>query len=200
MVTALLIEDNIENVNIVIQNFWEKVYIIKILKTKYEISNSINFQLIIANSNNLSNIDLIKLKKKYSFILYKIIIENNKRKIKIVHSPNNLSYINIDDKIYDELEKINYNHIYIGTEYLKESIKFDYLKYNREASNIQKQLYSLVANEYKTSIFNVKNNIIKATNLMYLNCDIIKLKKYFNFDYDYKPTPKIVIKTIVNKI
>lgn len=177
MVTALLIEDNIENVNIVIQNFWEKVYIIKILKTKYEISNSINFQLIIANSNNLSNIDLIKLKEKYSVILYKIIIENNKRKIKIVHSPNNLSYINIDDKIYDELEKINYNHIYIGTEYLKESIKFDYLKYNREASNIQKQLYSLVANEYKTSIFNVKNNIIKATNLMYLNCDIIKLKK-----------------------
>lgn len=76
----------------------------------------------------------------------------------------------------------------------------DYLQYSKEASNIQRQLYPLVAKKYKTSILNVKNNNIKATNLMYLNCDITKLKNYFNFAYDYKPTPKIVIKTIVNKL
>ena len=200
MITALLIEKNLENVNIVIKKFWMEIYIKGILKTTYEISNFSNTQLIIANIKNLSKVEIEVLKTEYSVILYEILIKNNKRVIKIVYSLDNLYYMNIDNKIYNELKKNNYNNIYIGTEYLKECIKLDYLQYSKEASNIQRQLYPLVAKKYKTSILNVKNNIIKATNLMYLNCDITKLKKYFNFVYDYKPTPKIVIKTIVNKL
>lgn len=185
MITALLIENNLENVNIVIQNFWMKVYIKAIIKTICEVSNFSNTQLIIANMNELKQKDIIKLKENYSVILYRVTIKNKNKKIETINSLNNISYLNVDNRIYDELEKINYNKIHIGTEYLKESIKFDYLKNNKEASNIQKQLYSLVAKKYETSVFNVKNNIINATNLMYTNCAITRLKKYFKFDYDY---------------
>lgn len=36
--------------------------------------------------------------------------------------------------------------------------------------------------------------------LMYYNCEIEKLKNYFNFDIDIKPKIKTVIETIVRKI
>lgn len=57
-----------------------------------------------------------------------------------------------------------------------------------------------MAKKYNTSIHNVKSNINRANNLMYYNCDIEKLKKYFTFDIDVKPKIKTVINTVINKI
>ena len=53
---------------------------------------------------------------------------------------------------------------------------------------------------YKDSTHNVKCSIIRATNSMYYECEIERLKKYFYFADDFKPTAKVVKNTIANKL
>lgn len=107
---------------------------------------------------------------------------------------------NLDKKIIAELKYLNYNFAHIGTEYLKECIKIDFLQYNGEAENLNTQIYPILAKKHNKKIFSIKNNIIKATNYMYNECQIEKLMQYFRFETDYKPTPKTIIKTIINKL
>lgn len=106
----------------------------------------------------------------------------------------------LDRKIISELQSLNYNLIHIGTKYLKECIKIDLIKYNGEAENLSKQIYPIIAKRYKKTIFSIKNNIIKATNYMYNECEIETLMNYFGYEIDYKPTPKIVIKAVIRKL
>lgn len=106
----------------------------------------------------------------------------------------------LDKKIVSELKYLNYNLTHLGTQYLKECIKIDFLKYDGEAENLSKQIYPMIAKKYKKKVFSIKNNIIKATSYMYNECKIEILMKYFGYDIDYKPTPKTVIKAIVRKL
>lgn len=106
----------------------------------------------------------------------------------------------LDKKIVSELKYLNYNLTHLGTQYLKECIKIDFLKYEGEAENLSKQIYPIIAKKYKKKVFSIKNNIIKATSYMYNECKIEILMKYFGYDIDYKPTPKTVIKAIVRKL
>lgn len=106
----------------------------------------------------------------------------------------------LDRKIVSELKYLNYNLTHLGTQYLKECIKIDFLKYNGEAENLSKQIYPMIAKKYKKKVFSIKNNIIKATSYMYNECKIEVLMKYFGYEIDYKPTPKTVIKAIVRKL
>lgn len=47
---------------------------------------------------------------------------------------------------------------------------------------------------------NIKNNIFKAIKYMYVENDIEKIKKYFSFHADVKPSAKLLINTIIKKI
>ena len=118
----------------------------------------------------------------------------------------NLQFLNIKEdlsqKICSELSSIGYNLSHIGTQYIKECILEIYQKGNLEyTQNLENYLYKKIAFMHDKSIKNVKSNIIKATNFMYAESDISFLKNYFHFsDEKKKPTPKIVISTILSKL
>ena len=137
-----------------------------------------SFQLKPTSQENL-------LKNLNDIITEKIVIKNEE---------------NLDKKIIAELKYLNYNFAHIGTEYLKECIKIDFLQYNGEAENLNTQIYPILAKKHNKKIFSIKNNIINTTNYMYNECQIEKLMQYFGYKIDYKPTPKAIIKTIINKL
>jgi len=103
-------------------------------------------------------------------------------------------------QIVQELLYLGYDISYRGTKYLVSVIEYISLNQNCNTENLKKNVYPTVAKKYNTSIHNVKSNINRANNLMYYNCDIEKLKKYFTFDIDVKPKIKTVINTVINKI
>ncbi len=106
----------------------------------------------------------------------------------------------LDNHILKELKYLGYNLSHCGTKYLLECIKIDYIKYSGEAENINKQIYPIISKKYNKSSFTIKNNIIKATNYMYAECEENKLLEYFKYVENQKPTPKMIIKTIIRKI
>lgn len=104
-------------------------------------------------------------------------------------------------RITAELKKLNFNLAHKGTNYLREAIEIINACRNQEFnSNLEKNIYPIIAAKHQKSIHNVKSNILKAINYMYRECEINNLKDYFYFSTDRKPTPKLIIFTIYNKI
>ena len=66
--------------------------------------------------------------------------------------------------------------------------------------NLNNEIYPILAQKYNKTVNTIKCNIIKATDSMYYDCDETLLKNYFHFYTDYKPRPKLVIYTVLNKI
>lgn len=99
-----------------------------------------------------------------------------------------------------ELEKLGYDFHYNGTNYLQDVILQMYLHDEFSVNSLQRDIYPIVSNTYNKSVHNIKCNINNATELMYCKCEQSKLKNYFNFYDDTKPTTKIVVYTVLNKI
>lgn len=108
----------------------------------------------------------------------------------------------LSKKISSELLYIGYNPSHIGTQYIKECILEIYENGVSEYSqNLENYVYKKIAFLHGKSFQNIKSNIIKATNFMYAESDMDIIKNYFHFnDNKRKPTPKIVISTILNKL
>lgn len=102
--------------------------------------------------------------------------------------------------IISEVKYLGYNLSYRGTQYLIKIIEILLLNQEKNLTNLEKEIYPILANIYKTSVFNIKSNIIKSTEQMYIDCENKKLRQYFGFLNDYKPTTKTVIYTIYNNI
>ena len=68
------------------------------------------------------------------------------------------------------------------------------------SDNLQGQIYPIIAKAHKRTPQNIKNSIINATEYMYRECNAERLRKYFSFSNDAKPSVKQVIFTITNKI
>jgi len=145
----------------------------------------------------------------------KMIIEENGTAISFINTTNDIVEIckrieneniekNIDylkDKVINELVSIGFCHTHQGTLYLAEAIIYMY-KYDKknQQKNIEKNVYKVIADKYNENIQKVKSNIIKATNYMYMESNVDMIKKYFHFYEDKKPTPKLVILTVLDKI
>lgn len=125
-------------------------------------------------------------------------------KIRDFEKRKNVFYMSNDlsKKILSELVYIGYNPSHIGTQYIKECIFEIYESKDLNLiHNLENCLYNKIACTHNKSFQNVKTNIMKATNYMYLESNIDLLKDYFHFnDSKRKPTPKMVISTILNKI
>ncbi len=121
-----------------------------------------------------------------------------------LHIYNNMSIhcskISEEQKIINELLYIGFNIKHIGTQYLYEAIMFINKTYPNLEINLERDVYSFIARKYKKSVVNIKNNIIKATNFMYAETPFEILQNYFSYNVDTKPTPKIIIITILKKI
>lgn len=108
---------------------------------------------------------------------------------------------NIRKIIKQELLSLGFNVKHVGTTYIAETIELAYEINNKQyCENLERYLYNKIAKMHSKSIQNIKTNISKATNCMYLHCNRDFLMKYFSFSYDYKPTPKMVINTILSKL
>lgn len=116
---------------------------------------------------------------------------------KLVEEKENTS---IEIKVINELKKLNYNFTYIGTKYLIESIILLYNKENFEDAKLDKEIYLKLSKKHNKTVNNIKTNIIHATDSMRYDCELDKLNKYFGFFVDEKPTPKIVIFTVINNL
>lgn len=103
-------------------------------------------------------------------------------------------------EITKEVKYLSYNLSYKGTKYLIDIVELLLLNKNQDYSNLKKDVYPIIANKYKTTVHNIKNNIVKATEQMYIECESKRLQQYFGFANDYKPTTKNVIYTIYSKI
>lgn len=107
---------------------------------------------------------------------------------------------NLRNKIIKELIYLGYDFSYKGTHYLIKTIEYIISNPDKYLENLEKNVYSEFAKSNNTSIHNIKCNITRANNMMYAECEIEKLKKYFGFTNDVKPKVKTVINTIVNKV
>ena len=116
---------------------------------------------------------------------------------------NELNYLNhaenIKQQITNELKFIGYDFKYKGTQYILEAI-IDIISNNNLdlLDNLEKNVYKYIAYKHNKSINNIKTNIIKATNYIYLYQNPEIIKTYFQLDI--KLTPKLVISTVLNKI
>ncbi len=106
----------------------------------------------------------------------------------------------IEHLVGEELRKLHYNFLYIGTKYLEESILLMYNKDNWENIKLEKDIYPILSKKHKKTVNNIKTNIINATDLMYYDCESNILREYFQICDNEKPTPKIVISTIINNL
>lgn len=110
-------------------------------------------------------------------------------------------YYHTNQFILSELHSIGLSLKLNGTKYLLESIYYIYSSNNYELiDNLEKNVYQVLAKQHHTTASNIKSNILKSINSMYLSTDIEKIKEYFSFDDDIKPTPKLLIEIILNKL
>lgn len=154
--------------------------VIIIINKIIDIKQSVNNNIVIEYIFNRSNDDEITYK------INKIIQSkdvNEKRK-----------------KIIQELNYINYNLEYKGTNYLIDVILYMYMNKNLMLNNLQKDIYPRIAEKYNTSVNTIRCNIRHATNNMYYECDDKRLKEYFGLGDNESPTSKEVIYTILNKL
>ena len=109
----------------------------------------------------------------------------------------------LEEKIYNELHKINFNFNYIGTKYLVDCISICRTLVNNISEintiNLKTNVFPIIAKKYKTTINCVKTNINRATTNMYYDCNEQYLNEYFNNYSDSKPTLKILIYTVLSK-
>lgn len=152
-------------------------------------------------------------KQQYLNKKYKNIITNFKYIIKSDSNEQNINSINsiISDisntnlkiyyKIEEELLTLGYDFKHHGTQYLIDTILYIYQSQNHTLYNLDKEIYPIISKKYNKTSNTLKCNIRNATELMYYNNNEEKIRKYFiNILNFKKPTPKIVISTILKKL
>ena len=101
--------------------------------------------------------------------------------------------------IISQLQYLNYNLGHKGTQYLIEAIMLIYQSGEYDIFNLKEDIYPIIAKKHKKTIHNIKGDINRANDYMYKVCKKAKIKEYFKFFDDTKPTVKNVIYTILNK-
>ena len=148
-----------------------------------------------------SNPEIMTLSKdKFHCLNYSEGLDNIGEKLLRLIEIKHLYLNNVKTSIIHELYSIGFKPYHKGTNYLIDST---YMVYNKEAhlcDNFEKNIYPIIAKKYDTSVNNVKSNIIKSINSMYAECELNKLKKYFHFTTDFKPTPKMIIYTVISNV
>lgn len=106
----------------------------------------------------------------------------------------------VKNKIKKEILFLGYDLSHKGTQYLIQTI--DYIVNNncKGTESLEKHIYPIISKMYNDTSHNIKCRINRATEAMYYNCDMIKLKDYFNLQNDTKPKVKTIINTIIDNI
>lgn len=112
---------------------------------------------------------------------------------------NDIESNDIEKRIKKELTYIGMNLNHIGTKYLIKAILEVYF-HPDTLYNLEKNIYTKISKTERKSISTIKSNILKAVNYMYVENEFDKIKEYFSMKIEEKPTPKLMISTIIDKI
>ena len=107
---------------------------------------------------------------------------------------------NLEKNIRKELLYLGYDISLKGTRYLIDVIEYVAKLQQEDINSLIKDVFPVIAKRYKITPHNLKCSINRANTSMYFNCEERKLKEYFSVDEDIKPTTKMIILTIINKI
>jgi len=208
MINAMIVSDNLNFVEKVVNEISIKSLDINVSN----ISTSFESAIYCAVKNNP---DIIfsdtKIDKQYNSLLSKaypnnlvVMDENEIFKIDILEHIHTLTEIKNADKnrlrIIHELKNLGYNLKYSGTYYLIDTILTISLNKNKKTANLQSGIFPIIAKKYNRTTFNVKASINRATDCMYAECNIERLKEYFHFSVDTKPTVKQVVFAVLENI
>lgn len=106
-----------------------------------------------------------------------------------------------ENRAFDELSSIGFNPSHNGTKYLVYSSILVKLNRNEDiTNNLEKYVYSVIANNYHTNIGNIKSNIHKAIKWAYQINDNEILANYFRIKDGSIATPKLAISILARKI
>lgn len=226
MINVLVVDKNINySVNLLnnVSNSNSNIRIMNITNSigeLYRIINTNNFDIILLDSKLLisTKLDLhtqnfIKKYKKFIIVLFEdletmkkyqnfhCVLKDNfdelLNKILELSSSKPESQI-IKNRIKLELEYLGYNPNHLGTHYIAEIIYIVYCT-NFEGS-LEKKIYPYIAKKHNKTVNTIKCNIINATTLMVCECPEEKLLNYLGKYSYYKPGPKTIIYTVINKI
>ena len=99
---------------------------------------------------------------------------------------------------------LGFSFKHIGSKYLVDAICYSYVNnFDSSFENLEKDIYPYIAKLNHTHVENIKWSIARSINSMYLNHttkSIVELEKYFYLEHLQKPTPKLVISMIRNKL
>ncbi len=103
------------------------------------------------------------------------------------------------NRILLELLSLGYSVNLQGTYFLLDTIIETLHRKEEITYNLFNDIYPVIAKKYGKTVYNISNSIYLATLRMYCECSPEKIKKYFYFYDDVKPTIKQVLITIINK-
>lgn len=178
----------------------------------YDLPNGVshNFLNFVSEHKEKQNICIILLTDNQNSLddVGDAIICNPHELTKLIYSVRNISNSKvianqgiIKNKIFNELEKLQYNLSYVGTQYMAEAIYEIYSKkYIYTGGNLTKNVFPVIAEKHHTNINNVKCNITQATRCMIQNCPKEMLESYLFCVDNNKPRVKEIMYKIINKL
>lgn len=229
MINILIVDNDLKYAVKLMNKLNEKnsnIRIANIVQTKRETisilnkNRDIDYIILALNMNNSEKENFLKQIKKTNYIgkiiwgLLGTYNTSNKEGVykNIKENSTNNSVLKINEliqkkeadkeraKIKEQLSYLKYDFSLKGTQYLIEAITVVARGNYSEIYTLEKDIYPVIKTIYGDSVHNIKNNINRANNNMYLKCEIEKLKKYFKFSTDEKPKTKLIINTILNKL
>ena len=227
MYNLLLIGDNFNSIKHVCNKIIGKIKNTRLIGIFIDFTEFNNFTtenkpdiIIIYNSNvkNISQIENLKYEttiiiisnykfeiKKYQnkiLISNKLTCEKILKHLGTIIETKNINTIN--SIIINTLKNLKFDFKFLGTHYLLDCILYSYLhKDTYDYENLDKNVYPHIAKKNNTTPGNVKWAIIRAINNMYLNHTTQSfhiVEDYFCISFPEKPTNKLVISMIVNKL
>lgn len=173
-------------------------------------SNIINIQIFKKSilwimNNDYNSIPETDLEYLYSYIPKSTnfnYITNIIKKL-INYKINHITNSRIDiilEEIKKEVSYLGYNFSYNGTKYLVEAICILYNSFNYYNYNLEKDVYPIIAQKYRTTPNNIKCNIRNATEIMYFDNTEEKLMEYLGAYYTINPGSKNIISAILEKL
>lgn len=106
-----------------------------------------------------------------------------------------------EEKAFKELSNLFFNSSHNGTKYLVYStLILKFCKNDDFTNKFEKNVYAVIAQNFNTSICNVKSNILKAIDYAYRHGSSEKIAKYFHIYDNSKATPKLIVTILARKI
>ena len=227
MYKLLLMGDNFNTIKKICNSIVGKIENIRVIGITIDFNELCNLipetksEIIIICNANCDTLPLLKISNYTPLIIiisdYKTKIQKSKNKILISNKVSSkyiqnqiLSCIEnkniefIRQEVVDILTSLKFDFKFLGTHYLLDCIIYSYLhRDSYEFENLEKKVYPYIATKNKTSVGNVKWAIIRSINNMYLNHTTQTfhiVEDYFCISFPEKPTNKLIIGMIVNKL